>query len=244
MKILSSIQSLLGKPSPPVEKPVIEAYDAWSGTYDEQPGNLMLHLDDVIFSTLFREINIAGKHVADIGCGTGRHWPMIYSRSPASLTGFDVSMGMLNKLTQKFPNAVVRHITNDFLEDVPATSVDCIISTLTIAHLSNIDEAISAWARILKPGGDVIITDFHPVILASGGKRSFKVGTQQLFVKNYVHPVSEVKNISIGNGFSIVKEEERIIDESVKHFYEAQGALNVFEKYRGMAVIYGLYLKK
>lgn len=56
------------------EKPVVEAYDIWSGSYDLQPGNLMLDLDEKIFTSLLKNIDLAEKEIADIGCGTGRHW--------------------------------------------------------------------------------------------------------------------------------------------------------------------------
>jgi ubiquinone/menaquinone biosynthesis C-methylase UbiE len=51
-----------------------EAYDIWSESYDLQPGNLMLDLDERIFSGLIEHIDFYNKTVADIGCGTGRHW--------------------------------------------------------------------------------------------------------------------------------------------------------------------------
>ena len=37
---------------------------------------------------------------------------------------------------------------------------------------------------------------------------------------------------------------EKRIDESAKPFYEAQNAMNVYEKWKGTPVIYGMLLKK
>lgn len=226
------------------EKPVVEAYDIWSDSYDLQPGNLMLDLDEMIFSSLLKNINLADKEIADIGCGTGRHWQKLYQRSPASLTGYDVSAGMLNQLQKKFPLAITKQVTDNLLSDVPAASVDCIISTLTIAHIENMNEAIASWERILKKGGDIIITDFHPATLAKGGKRSFSHGNKNLSVKNYVHPLEDVKRTFLQYGFSLIKQEERYIDEAVRSYYEAKQAMHIFEKFKGMPVIYGLYLRK
>ncbi len=226
------------------EKPVVEAYNIWAGSYDAQPGNLMLDLDEVIFSSLVKDIHLQNKNIADIGCGTGRHWQKLYERSPKFLTGYDVSTGMLTALSKKFPAAITRHISDNLLTKTKTASVDCIISTLTIAHIKNLDEAIASWARILKKGGDMVITDFHPAILASGGKRSFRHENKSYAVKNYVHPVDYIKQVFRNNGFTIIKQEERYIDESVRSYYENGQAMNVFEKYKGMPVIYGLHLKK
>ena len=82
-------------------------YDLWSGSYDQQPGNLMLDLDEAIFSNLLSEVNIRGKTVVDVGCGTGRHWNKLLLQEPAKILGYDVSPGMLDRLKQKYPQATV-----------------------------------------------------------------------------------------------------------------------------------------
>jgi hypothetical protein len=37
---------------------------------------------------------------------------------------------------------------------------------------------------------------------------------------------------------------ERIIDDSVKEYYETQNALPLFEAFRNIPIIYGIHLKK
>ena len=238
------IKGFLRKNKVPVEMPVEEAYDTWALSYDEQPGNLMLDLDEIIFSSLLQKLTVENKILADIGCGTGRHWEKLYKKKPASLTGYDVSSRMLDQLLKKFPAADVHHNTDNLLKSVPAASVDCIISTLTVAHIQNISEAITAWARIIKAGGDIIVTDFHPATLGSGGRRSFKHENKNLCVENYVHPLPLIKDIFLKNGFCVIQQEERFIDEAVKHYYDEQGAAEVYRRFNGLPVIYGLHLKK
>jgi ubiquinone/menaquinone biosynthesis C-methylase UbiE len=57
--------------------------------------------------------DVKDKKVADIGCGTGRHWHKIIQQQPLELAGFDVSAGMLSKLKLKFPQAETHLIVND-----------------------------------------------------------------------------------------------------------------------------------
>lgn len=225
------------------ETEAAQAYDMWSTTYDDQPDNLMLALDEEIFSKLLESISLENKTVADIGCGTGRHWQKIIDKMPAILTGYDVSEGMLKKLQQKFPGAVTHQISNNLFTDLPAASVDVIVSTLTIAHLENLDESLEAWFRILRPNGDIIITDFHPAALANGGKRTFQKGSKQVTVKNFIHPVESIKQTGYRHGFYVVQEEEIKISGQYKHFYENKNAMHVFEKFNGTPIIYGLHLK-
>ena len=127
-----------------------QAYEIWSANYDKQPGNLMLDLDERIFSDLIENIDLRNKEVADIGCGTGRHWQKIYSKNPSNLIGFDVSASMLGQLKNKFPFALTQKTTDNLLTSIPDSSMDMIISTLTIAHIKNIEEAIASWSRVLK----------------------------------------------------------------------------------------------
>jgi ubiquinone/menaquinone biosynthesis C-methylase UbiE len=226
----------------PAERPAAIAYDAWSSFYDRQPDNLMLHLDGLLFSQLLRNISLENKMVVDIGCGTGRHWPAVYAAGPSALKGFDVSQGMLQQLQKKFPGADVQLLHDNTLAQLPAASVDCLISTLTIAHIENLAPAIAEWSNLIKPGGDIVITDFHPAMLAQGGKRSFTYQGKTWSVKNFVHPVETIIEQFRRQGVELVQKLERSVDESVRIFYEQQNALHVYNRFSGMPLIYGLHL--
>lgn len=156
------------------EEPEV-AYNLWAGSYDSQAVNLMLALDEEIFFDLLNNINIKNKIIADVGCGTGRHWKKIFDQKPKIIIGFDVSEGMLNMLQQKFPQAKTHHLVNDELEGLEKESCDIIFATLTIADIEHAEKALEEWNRVLKPGGEMIITDYHPAALAKGGKRTFSL---------------------------------------------------------------------
>jgi len=241
---MTAIKKYLERRSAAADSPVAEAYDTWAAGYDSQPGNLVLDLDKALFASLVKNIDLANKKIADVGCGTGRHWPLLYSFHPSLVMGFDVSEGMLQQLRQKFPFGVTQQITSDELEMIPSASVDCLITTLTIGHIKDITSAIAAWSRVLINGGDLIITDFHPAILANGGKRSFQHGGKTVSVKNYVHPVDEVLALTRRNGLQLLSRQERCIDASVKTYYTEKNAVHVYERFKGLPVIYALHLKK
>jgi ubiquinone/menaquinone biosynthesis C-methylase UbiE len=231
-------------PSPIKEREVVEAYDIWSENYDSQPGNLMLDLDEILFSNLLETADIHNKQVADIGCGTGRHWPKILKNKPADLTGFDVSPGMLKKLKDKYPAAKIQTIIDNHFSAVADGTYDVILSTLTVAHIENIGEALDAWCRILKYDSDLVITDFHPDALAFGGKRTFRHRNSQIAVRNFVHATSTIKEILFRNGFRVFAEEEKSVDETVKHYYTDQNALHIYDKFKGFRVIYGIHFRR
>ncbi|WP_179413609.1 class I SAM-dependent methyltransferase [Mucilaginibacter sp. E4BP6] len=225
-------------------KGVVEAYDIWAENYDAQPGNLMLDLDEILFTKLLGGLSLENKTVVDIGCGTGRHWGKIFQQNPASLTGFDVSTGMLEKLTTKFPEAKTYVIMDNHFEDIADDTYDVILSTLTVAHIKDIESALKTWCRITKQQGDMIITDFHPNALASGGRRTFRHGDKHIAVQNFVHTTDSIKHILLKEGFTAIAHQEIKVDETVKHYYEQQNALHVYEKFKDQPIIYGIHFKR
>ena len=78
----------------------------------------MLALDEEVFSGLLSNITIKNKIIADIGCGTGRHWKKILGNDPGKLIGFDVSDEMLKMLQQKFPKAETHQLINNKLNAI------------------------------------------------------------------------------------------------------------------------------
>jgi ubiquinone/menaquinone biosynthesis C-methylase UbiE len=219
-------------------------YNLWADNYDAQPDNLMLALDEVVFTQLFNSIDITNKTVADVGCGTGRHWQKLSNANPFKLIGFDVSENMLAMLRQKFPKAETYLIQGHALPVLSNSSCDVVISTLTIAHIENAAAALTEWARVLKPGGSIIVTDYHPSALGKGARRTFSYNGKTVAVKNYIHPVNEIIALAKQLNLQVLRLIEKNIDDSMRHYYEKQNAVAVFEKWRDIPVIYALCLKK
>lgn len=221
-----------------------KAYDLWADSYDEQPGNLMLDLDKMVLYDLLDDVDLTGKKIADIGCGTGRHWEKLLSYNPALLMGFDVSEGMLKKLKIKFPDAVVKKTTSNLYPDIEDGFFDVIVSTLTIAHMQNIEEVFTEWNRLLKPCGDIVLTDYHPEALAKGGKRTFPYKHHSISIQNYVHPVAFIRQVAAVNDLRIAHFRHIKISDVHRHYYEQKNAMHVFEKFFNTPIIYGMHLKK
>ncbi|MBL7730223.1 MAG: methyltransferase domain-containing protein [Chitinophagaceae bacterium] len=241
MSFLNRVKQLF---NPLREKDPRTAYDLWAEAYDQQPGNLVLDLDEALVTELLKPISIEGKSIADIGCGTGRHWAKLYAQSPARLIGYDVSPGMLEQLKQKYPGAETYIPKGELLTDTTTRSVDIVLSTLALAHMPQPAVALKEWDRILLPGGNIILTDYHPATLAKGGKRTFRFQGKTIAVKSYVHSVEEIRRQAGQLGWKVVRFTERLIDDNVKKYYEDQNATDVFEKFKGTPVIYGIHLIK
>ena len=243
MPIINALKQLFQPGRQPETEPA-EAYDIWAESYDNQPNNLMLALDQALCQELFAQLPLSDSTIVDIGCGTGRHWPDLYSRSPARLSGYDVSEGMLNQLKKKYPHAETYLMSGVALTGLADDSCDLVLSTLTVAHLPDLTSALAEWTRVLKPGGHMLITDYHPAALAVGGQRTFREGDRLIAVRSQIYPIAQLLAAAHRLGLAEVTFIEKKIDESMRPWYEQQNALPVFRRFLGVPIIYGLHLKK
>lgn len=204
----------------------------------------MLALDEELCTQLLEQVDIRGRTVVDVGCGTGRHWKKLYEKKPARLFGYDVSSGMLDILRKKYPGANTCLLDSQRLKGLGDETCDLVLSTLTVAHIPNLEISLREWHRVLRPGGDILITDYHPRALARGGQRTFRTDGQTIAIRNYIHTLNEIHDIAARLDLRVTEQIERKIDVTMRPYYEKQNALDVFSKFFGVPIIYGIHLKK
>jgi demethylmenaquinone methyltransferase/2-methoxy-6-polyprenyl-1,4-benzoquinol methylase len=108
-----------------------------------------------------------GDTVADIACGTG-DLTELFARTPASrVIGIDFTPEMLDvarrKLAARAPEtrSKVEYRQGDAQNlDLPDASVDVVSIAFGIRNVADPRKAIREFARILKPGGRVVILEF------------------------------------------------------------------------------------
>lgn len=222
----------------------VNAYKRWAASYDCETDNLMLAYDNLILGSLLPGVSLQGKRILDFGCGTGRNWEELQRYYPAKITGCDVSKEMLKKLNEKWPGADAHLIRDNKLPFLENRSIDIIISTLVIAHIKDIEKTFCEWNRVLKENGEIIITDFHPVLLENGGERTFRHKGNTVKIRNYVHNIPKIENLLYEHGFKTNRKIEYKIDEGVKSFYENHNAVEIYNKFYGTYFIYGIYLTR
>lgn len=220
------------------------AYNCWSSAYDQEGGNVIQYADEQIFNRFLNNLDIEGKMVADIGCGTGRHWANIMVKRPARLIGFDISEGMLKRLQEKFPGAESHLLTTSQLNSIGDHSCDLVLSTLTIGHIRHLASAFGEWDRVLKSTSDIIITDFHPGLLTEGRKRTFQWNNTTVPIECHIYTIEEVKEMAVTMHWQVRDVCEAVVDDTFKPWFEKRGLAERFEKNKGMRLTYGIHLKK
>ena len=189
-----------------------DAYRLWSETYDAQADNVLLPLEADLFVGLAAQAPIEGGVVADVGCGTGRHWGWLLARRPRLLQGVDSSPEMLSRLRARHPGATLHLRAGTRLDAFADASVDVVVSTLMLGHVRAVDEELREWARVLRSGGEIVVTDFHPDAFRAGMRRTFGHGGRTFEVEHHVHAVSALRSLFDALDLHVVGWGERMFD--------------------------------
>ncbi len=171
--------------SPVPELDVEEGYRAWAPVYDEM-SNVLIRTEEPL---VLAGLDGVGAGVAlDAACGTGRLAGLLAGRGHRTL-GVDRSDAMLARAREKLAGVEFR--TGDLtLLPVESGSVDVATCGLALTHLADPAPAIGELARVVRPGGRVVISDAHPTFVALQGQALFPAGAGFAFVRNFHHPHS------------------------------------------------------
>lgn len=154
---------------------VREGYDRWSAIYDQRPSALVV-LDRR--HTLDHLQPRGGERILDAGCGTGAHVESIRAAGARPM-GLDVSVGMLAAARAREGDLVLAQ--GDLNCQLPFAEgvFDAVICSLVSEHLASLDTFFASAFGVLRAGGRLIFSAFHPQMAAAGVEASFELdGTE------------------------------------------------------------------
>jgi len=135
---------------------IAKAYGRWAPVYD------------LVFGAVFdqgRRAAIAaaeriGGRILEVGVGTGISLPD-YDRK-CRLFGVDISEGMLRKAEERVSELGLSNVEGLAVMDAenlcfPDDSFDVIVAQYVITTVPNPEAALNEFARVLKPGGEIIL---------------------------------------------------------------------------------------
>lgn len=103
--------------------------------------------------------DLRGDHLLDVGCGDGS-FTIPLSANYRKVTGIDVQQQFLNVFQHTVQSSDKFEIVNMSAESMKfeSNSFDTIITIETIEHIPDLEKAAAEFFRVLKPGGELIIT--------------------------------------------------------------------------------------
>lgn len=164
------------------ERTVQAQYAAWAAEYDA-PGNPMTIAEEPVVREMLWGYPLGTA--LDAACGTGRHAAYLVSLGH-EVIGVDCTPEMLDVAKAKAPSA--RFEMGDITAlPLPANSVDLVVCTLALTHFNRLDQPLAEIARVVRPGGRVVLSDVHPFMVMLGSQAVDMEDDTSGFTRNFIH---------------------------------------------------------
>ena len=186
-------------------------YDLWSRTYDARDSTLVA-LDRRI--TLRHLRPRKGERILDAGCGTGAHLVSM-ARIGATVVGLDFSVGMLTVARRAIPGAFL--LQADLNRGLPIRTgqFDAVLCSLVSEHLSALAMFFQGLAAVLRDGGRLVFSAFHPEMAAAGIEANFEDGDTVYHLGAELHTLQDYLSEIEAAGFGNLRWREYVVDEEL-----------------------------
>jgi SAM-dependent methyltransferase len=155
-------ESLAGAAVDVARVDTVDGYRIWARTYDGP--NSAFDLDEPVVTEILAPLP-AGVAL-DAACGTGR-WAAALAGRGHRVVGVDSSPDMLHRAHKRVPDGDFR-LGDLHRLPVGDDEVDLVVCALALTHVPALDPVLAEFARVLRPGGHLVISDMHPETVARG----------------------------------------------------------------------------
>lgn len=138
-------------------------YRQMSSRYDDGSNDLFDYDEPVVYE--ITDALPAGDAL-DAACGTGRFAAHLAARRHR-VVGVDSSPEMLDLARARVSGATF--VVGDLHRlPLPDNSVDLVVCGLALTHVAELGPVFAEWARVLRPGGHLVVSDVHQELVLLG----------------------------------------------------------------------------
>jgi ubiquinone/menaquinone biosynthesis C-methylase UbiE len=180
-------------------------YQQLSAGYDAEAGGGLFATDEPIVAECLsgRKPGVA----LDAACGTGRFAEFLSTRGHRVI-GVDSSPDMLAYARRRVPDGEFRLGELDRLP-LADDSVDVITCALALEHVPRLEPVLAEFARVLRPGGDLVISDVHHELITRGSVMTVRGPAGELWIAaTYRHQLGDYLRPALSLGFQVRRCEE------------------------------------
>ena len=181
------------------------AYQQQSASYDAEAGGGLFAADEPVVAG-YLSGRVPGVAL-DAACGTGRFAGFL-SRRGHRVIGVDSSPDMLAYARRRVPDGEFRVGELDRLP-LPSDSVDVIVCALALVHVPRLEPVLAEFARVLRPGGDLVISDVHHEHVTRGSVITARgPAGEPCVAATYRHPLGDYLRPALSLGLQVRRCEE------------------------------------
>jgi SAM-dependent methyltransferase len=177
-----------------------EGYAEWAASYDLLQ-NATIALEEPAVTGLLA--SVPPGRALDVGCGTGRHTARL-AAAGHDVVGIDPTPEMLAVARERLPGVELRLGGFDGL---PARDgdADLVVCALALSHVPSLGAPVAELARVLAPGGLLVISNPHPFATAVLGWRACFVRRDgsRAAIPEYAHMAQDYVAALAGAGLRI-----------------------------------------
>ncbi|WP_416962240.1 class I SAM-dependent methyltransferase [Streptomyces sp. Agncl-13] len=177
-----------------------DVYEDWAPHYDA-PGNTMIDVEQPVVRRILDGLPVGAA--LDAACGTGRHTAYLH-RLGHRVTGCDASPDMLARARERLPEVDLREGDLHQLP-LPDGAVDTVVCALALTHVPDLAAVLAEFARVLRPGGHLVISDAHflvPYLSPTLPRRPGPDGRPTLLTEHH-RPLSAYLSAALPLGFQV-----------------------------------------
>lgn len=206
-KRLSEIRALLDDPvftdaGVEVEQvDTVTGYGIWSSTYDA-PGNAAFDFDTPVLTRFLERLPVGDA--LDAACGTGRLTRLLESCGHRVI-GVDSSPGMLAQAPGDVRQGDLHALP------LPDGSVDLVVCGLALTHVPDLRQPFAEFARVLRPGGHLLISDVHPEGVLRASIPTLRVDGAPARLVSHRHLVGDYLRAALAVGLEVRACEEPVL---------------------------------
>jgi malonyl-CoA O-methyltransferase len=217
----------------PIRLPPLASYRLWSQTWESDPSAIVA-LESRWLSPWLA--GLRGKVFLDLSCGVGR-WLAYAQAQGATVFGTDLCREMLIEAQRKTTLAGSLALADTCRLPFRDECADVALCALSLGHMTPMESAVTELARVVRPGGFLIVSDFHPGALQHGWKRTFRSNGELYEVETYPYTSEGLIECAGRQGLVLQELQEPGFDEPERKIFRAAGKQELFEQVQNVPAV-------
>lgn len=175
------------------------AYDLWAPAYPPWAHNALMRAEQRALAPMLASLR--ASDALDVGTGSGRYLPLLAKAGARRVVGLDMCQAMILAHRDAFPRVCGDAVQLPFASG----SFDVVLAALMVGDIADLDSWAVEMQRVLRPGGHLLYSDFHPSWTHAGWERTLQTTDGRTYVvPHYAHALADHRDALTLAGLDLV----------------------------------------